>query len=132
MKALISTFEILGSGYRVAEVTSETFFVHEPALFWVDCPDECIPDLWFYDTNQKLCRVLAEDSVYKKAKALSLLQESDWASYPDVSNKLNSPYLANQNEFIEYRNQLRAIFTSSTEGPVIWPTIPVVKWELPA
>lgn len=131
MKALVSTVEVSGSGYRIVEVTNATFAVHEPILFWANCPDECIPDLWFYDTKQKLCRILAEDSVYKKAKALSLLQGSDWSSYLDVSNKLNSPYLANQNEFQEYRNQLRAIFTSSKEGAVEWPVIPEVIWGFP-
>lgn len=132
MKALVSSVEVLGSGYRIVEVTNTTFAVHEPILFWVDCPDECIVDLWFFDHSQNSCRVLAEDSLYKKNKSLGLLQESDWASYPDVSNKLNSPYLANQNEFQEYRNQLRAIFVSSAEGPVDWPVIPEVIWEFPA
>ena len=37
-KALISPAEIIGSGFRVAEVCDETFPVAEP-LYWVECDD---------------------------------------------------------------------------------------------
>jgi len=58
-KALISSNELVvnfdgTSGYRVAEVTTQTFEVN-PALFWVDCPDDCVQDLWYYNTEIKEC-----------------------------------------------------------------------------
>ena len=42
----ISTIE---DTMRVAEVVNDgdTFEVYE-TLFWVDCPDDCIADLWYY------------------------------------------------------------------------------------
>lgn len=57
--ALISTNEPVvnfdgTSGYRVAEVATQTFEVN-PALFWVDCPDDCVADLWFYNTANDTC-----------------------------------------------------------------------------
>ncbi len=58
-KALISSNEPVvnfdgTTGLRVAEVTTQTFEVN-PALFWVDCPDECVADLWYYNTTSNTC-----------------------------------------------------------------------------
>lgn len=47
MKALISPNEPRGEGLRVAEVMPSEFAVAEP-LFWVDCPDEVVADMWIY------------------------------------------------------------------------------------
>jgi hypothetical protein len=51
-RALISPNEVVTAydgttGQRVAEVSSASFEIAEP-LFWLDCPDECVADLWFY------------------------------------------------------------------------------------
>lgn len=43
MKALISPNE----NNRIAEVTNIDFPVAEP-LYWVDCPPDCVADLWTY------------------------------------------------------------------------------------
>lgn len=58
-KALISLKEPVVNfdstvGYRVAEVTTQPFEVN-PALFWVDCPDDCVADQWFYNTANNTC-----------------------------------------------------------------------------
>jgi hypothetical protein len=60
-KALISTNEPVvnfdgSTGYRVAEVTTQTFEVN-PALFWVDCPDDCQADVWYYNTTTDTCEL---------------------------------------------------------------------------
>jgi hypothetical protein len=53
-KALVSPSEVVAlgsvSGYRVAEVAGQAFEV-APPLFWVDCPDECVPDLWVFNSE---------------------------------------------------------------------------------
>jgi hypothetical protein len=58
MKALIcpnTVFEIDGStAFRVAEVEASVFDVAEP-LFWVDCPDTCVADQWYYDPASGTC-----------------------------------------------------------------------------
>ena len=43
MKALISPIEPRETGYRVAQVDSESFEVAQP-LFWVDCTDDVKAD----------------------------------------------------------------------------------------
>jgi hypothetical protein len=53
MKALISPNEQAFSfdgevlGQRVAEVAVEAFDVAE-SLFWVNCPEDCVRDEWYY------------------------------------------------------------------------------------
>lgn len=52
MKALISPNEkrtdYQGNvGERVAQVEAQTFEVAAP-LFWTDCPDDCVADVWWY------------------------------------------------------------------------------------
>jgi hypothetical protein len=56
MKALISpnekVIDINGNvGERIAQVEPITFEVSAP-LFWNDCPEDCLADLWFYFNNQ--------------------------------------------------------------------------------
>ena len=59
MKALISPNEPAYSyggnllGYRVAQVNDVEFPV-APPLFWTDCPDDCVADLWYYSSGQCL------------------------------------------------------------------------------
>lgn len=55
MKALISPLEqaidYLGnSGCRVAQVEPFAFEVADP-LYWIDCPDDCIADQWYWIEN---------------------------------------------------------------------------------
>lgn len=35
---------------RVAEVSEQPFEV-APPLFWTICPDDCQPDVWYYNLN---------------------------------------------------------------------------------
>jgi len=69
----------------------------------------------------------AEDN---KAIATSLLSQTDWTALPDVSDPLKSnPYLANANEFNEYRNAVRIIAINPTAGNLNWPIKPDENWQ---
>lgn len=62
MKALISPNEkrtdYQGNvGERIAQVEPQTFEVAEP-LFWVDCPDDCVADIWWYYNG--ICEVMPQ------------------------------------------------------------------------
>ena len=55
MKALICPNEPITSfdntsGYRIAEVTSTSFEVAEP-LYWLDCDDTVVSDMYYFDTT---------------------------------------------------------------------------------
>jgi hypothetical protein len=62
MKALISPNEkrtdYQGNvGERVAQVESQSFEVAAP-LFWVDCADDCVADVWWYYNG--ICEVMPQ------------------------------------------------------------------------
>jgi hypothetical protein len=44
---------------RIAEVCSHPFEVAEP-LFWVECPDMCAPDLWYFDQLTQSCNEIPQ------------------------------------------------------------------------
>jgi hypothetical protein len=65
-----------------------------------------------------------------KATASSLLTGTDWTTIPDVADPINnSPYLANQDEFIAYRNEIRKIAVYPTAGDLVWATPPIEVWK---
>ena len=64
-----------------------------------------------------------------KATAVYLLDESDWTTIADVASPINNPYLANQDEFLAYRNEIRKIAVYPTAGDLVWATPPVEVWK---
>lgn len=63
-----------------------------------------------------------------KATASQLLTATDWTTIADVADPINSPYLANQGEFISYRNLVRQIAVYPTAGDLVWPVAPTEVW----
>ena len=64
-----------------------------------------------------------------KATASSLLTATDWTTIADVGNpQMANPYLANQAEFIIYRNTIRQIAVYPIAGNLTWATVPVEVW----
>jgi hypothetical protein len=64
-----------------------------------------------------------------KATASALLSATDWTTIADVADPINSPYLANQAEFISYRNLVRQIAVYPTAGNLVWPVKPNKVWK---
>ena len=64
-----------------------------------------------------------------KQTAISLLQQTDWTTIPDVSDPTKSnPYLSNSNDFVTYRNTVRQYAINPVAGNITWPTIPQEVW----
>jgi hypothetical protein len=64
-----------------------------------------------------------------QATASGILSSTDWTTIADVADPINSPYLANQDEFIAYRNEIRNIAVYPTAGDLVWATPPVEVWK---
>lgn len=65
-----------------------------------------------------------------KQTAISLLQQTDWTTIADVGNpQMANPYLANQTDFIAYRNSVRQIALNPVAGNLDWPTLPDEVWQ---
>lgn len=80
-----------------------------------------------YDVNDNVVEY-DKNAVEERSKKLScvatakqLLQETDWASLPDVG-------LSNQSSFFEYRKTVRNYIINSTTDP-IWPVQPTAQWS---
>jgi hypothetical protein len=64
-----------------------------------------------------------------KANAVALLNQTDWATIPDVANpSLSNPYLSNVAEFIAYRNQVRLVAINPPTTVITFPTQPTAQW----
>jgi hypothetical protein len=64
-----------------------------------------------------------------QATASGILSSTDWTTIADVADPIDSPYLANQDEFIAYRNEIRNIAVYPTAGDLVWATPPVEVWK---
>lgn len=65
-----------------------------------------------------------------KAKAIQLLQETDWVEIPSVANTSKALHLTNYNDFVTYRDFLRSVAVNpSANDDVNWPTPPEERWS---
>lgn len=62
--------------------------------------------------------------------AVSLLQQTDWATIADISNpSVCNPYLTNPADFIAFRNQVRSTAINPPTTSVTFPAIPTALWS---
>lgn len=85
-------------------------------------------------TQQEIIEAQKEAKIYcqsiNKQQAKNLLAQTDWTTIADVTNPaLSNPYLANSAEFIDYRNQLRAIVFNPPDTEIVFPVIPQEVWQ---
>lgn len=72
----------------------------------------------------------AEIQEQNKSTAIGLLNDTDWAAIPSVSDPLQSnPYLTNQNTFLEWRSNVRAVAVNPPSTVVDFPPIPTAVWS---
>lgn len=65
-----------------------------------------------------------------KQTAISLLYDTDWATIPDVSDPLkSSPYLTNVQDFLTFRNAVRAVVINPPETQFNFPPTPKAQWS---
>lgn len=137
MKALISPEEkrtdYQGNvGERIAQVEQASFEV-APPLFWVDCPDNCVADVWWYYNG--VCEVMPEPPTpvptadQNKATAEEKLAATNWAVEPDAADPAYPPYLTNQADFLSYRSWLRSFIVNPQAGFIDWPVEPTAQWS---
>lgn len=89
------------------------------------------PNYWLpYKTPEERKQIEDQQkSDGNKQKAVTLLQETDWASIADIADPVvSNPYLMNRNEFLQYRSAIRAIAVYPTPDAV-FPDQPVAVWS---
>ena len=123
MQALISPEE----NNRIAEVAVQSFEV-APPLYWVVCADNVTTEWTYVDGVFVAPVVPVPTAADNKTTASGLLSATDWTTIADVASPTNSPYLTNQADFINYRNQVRQYAVYPEAGNITWPTLPVENW----
>ena len=123
MYALVSPLD----DYAVTDIKDIIYPIEEP-YFWVECPDSCKLGL-IYENGDFIKKTPPPPiAIQNKFTAISLLSATDWVTFPDVINISITPHLLNQDEFLEYRRQLRIISLDPVDGNINWPVIPDEKW----
>lgn len=66
-----------------------------------------------------------------KSAAVARLQSTDWAATVDIADpQYSNPYLANQDAFLAYRSEIRAIAVNPPSTIVDpWPAEPTAVWK---
>ena len=96
--------------------------------------DSIIPSDYILITDEEAdairqASILPQTAYQNKATASFLLSSTDWTTIADVGNpQMANPYLANQSEFIAYRNVVRNMAVYPTEGNLVWPVLPLENW----
>jgi hypothetical protein len=127
------------TNYAVIETTLVTNITISDAEFaqsqgWIACPDN-VSIGWSYVDGQFVAPVAPsptpeEIQAQNKATATSLLSATDWTCTVDIANpQYSNPYLMNQDAFLSYRSQVRAIAVNPPTTPVTFPTAPTEVWS---
>jgi hypothetical protein len=103
---------------------------------YVDQPNEDITALPEWADNAMAAWTVANTPIppepptaaQNQATAVGILNSTDWTTIADVASPTNNPYLANQADFIAYRNVIRAIAVYPPAGEVVWATPPTEVW----
>lgn len=116
-----------------AQVDPFTIFYPEYAAKFIEAPDE-VTHFWRLEDGQWVPPPgpsVEEIKTENKTTASSLLKDTDWTAIPTIADSQQSnPYLMNQSEFLNYRNQLRAIAINPPKTLVeTWPTKPDAIWS---
>jgi len=104
---------------------------------YVDQPNEDITVLPEWAYNAMAAWTVANTPIppepptaeQNKATASGILSATDWTTIADVAAPINNPYLANQDEFLAYRNEIRKIAVYPTAGYLVWATPPIEVWK---
>ena len=104
---------------------------------YVDQPNEDITALPEWAYNAMAAWTVANTPIppepatadQNKETASSLLANTDWTTIADVADPINNPYLANQDEFIAYRNEIRKIAVYPIAGDLVWAAPPIEVWK---
>jgi len=85
---------------------------------------------WIAERDKPAPDPLPPTAEQNKATAIRKLQETDWATIPDVAdpNKSN-PYLVNPAEYLTYRNTIRQYAINPVAGNIDWAIQPTAIWS---
>lgn len=113
------------------QIDPYSVFDYEYASQFIEAPDEVTFNWTLVDGNWvPPINPLPDVKTQNKMQAESLLQATDWTATVDISDPaISNPYLMNQNEFLSFRSQVRAVAVTPPDTPVVFPEIPKEIWS---
>ena len=89
----------------------------------------CCMTKWAEANNPPTPDPVPPTAEQNKQTAVAKLQATDWTTIPDVADPTKSnPYLANAQDFIDYRNAVRQYAVYPVAGYITWPAVPQEVW----
>lgn len=80
-------------------------------------------------TPEEITQREASSRAENAAYGTQLLQATDWTAIASIADPLEcNPYLANRQEFLAYRNQVRLIVLNPPVETPNWPVLPAEEW----
>ena len=92
--------------------------------------DYLIPQDFVAVTHEQANLIISESTTVEMNKdiAKSKLIQTDWSVANDIANSTNNIYLANQEDFITYRDAVRQYAVYPVAGNINWPNMPQPSW----
>lgn len=112
-----------------AQIDPYLVFTPEYASQFIEAPDE-VTFYWTYEDGV-FSPPYVNWKLQNKQQAQQYLQETDWTATVDISNpQYSDPYLMNQDEFLSYRSNVRAIAVNPPDYEITnWPIVPPEVWS---
>lgn len=135
-KALINPIDLI-EGYPSVVSVNDTEFPCTPAYYWVDCPDDTQPGMYYKDGQflnayyppQPEPPIHVPTLEENKLRAFERLQNTDWVEVPSVTDVTKTPHLLNYEEFLEFRLEARNRVVNPQAGILIWMKKPQEQWS---
>jgi hypothetical protein len=132
-KALINPIDLI-DGFPSVVSVNDTEFTCVPSYYWVDCPDDTQVGMYYKDgeffiyTPPPIITPIPT-AQENKEKAIRKLTKTDWVEIPSVTDISTTPHLLNKDEFLAFRNSMRAIAVNPVEGNIEFPPYPTEQWS---
>lgn len=93
--------------------------------------DYLIPEDYVSVTQEEADLIISESTTLETNKDIAKLKlsQTDWSVTNDVADTNNDLYLANQEDFIAYRDAVRQYAVYPVAGKIDWPNMPTALWS---
>jgi hypothetical protein len=132
-KALINPIDLI-EGFPSVVSVSDTECPCVPDYYWVNCPDDTQSGMYykdgeFFTYTPPPPPIPIPTAQENKEKAIRKLTKTDWVEFSSVTDPSSTPRLLNKDEFVAFRNSVRAIAVNPVDGLIDFPPYPTEQWS---
>lgn len=124
---MINNYAIIENDIVINIAVADEVYAQEQG--WILAPNGVTVN-WRYIQGEFLPPLPTDYSEQNKQQATTLLQQTDWTCTVDITNpQYSNPYLMNQDAFLAYRSQVRAIAVNPPTTRAKFPPKPDEVWS---